>query len=53
MGDKNIINYIALMQPMFVQGNIPGTIAPAKIFACQDIVSGAELRSAIMALAEK
>jgi len=44
--------YVDRLQALFVTGNLPGAIAPSKVFACHDIVSAAQLRGSLMRLSE-
>lgn len=53
IGDPQLIRYVAVMQPMFAAGFVPGTIPPSKISACQDVVSATETRGAIQFLAQE
>jgi hypothetical protein len=39
------------MQEVFLTGNLPSGLQPAKIYACHDIITAAELKGSILKLA--
>lgn len=47
-----MIEYINKMQNIFLTGNLPGAIQPAKIYASHDAITQNELRGSIKKMAE-
>jgi hypothetical protein len=52
MGIGLLTKYVDDMQTLFVTGNLPSALQPAKIYACHDVVTAAELRGSIIRLSE-
>lgn len=53
LGDSALIKYVAMMQPVFAAGYLPGALTPCKLLACQDVVSAAEIRATINKIASE
>lgn len=53
IGRGVLLQYIEKMQNVFLSGNLPSSIQPAKIYACHDVITAAELRGSIMKIAEQ
>ncbi len=52
IGRGVLIDYVNKMQSLFVTGNLPSAMQPAKIYSCHDVSSASELRASIMKLSE-
>ena len=52
MGVGTLVNYVEAMQGVFLTGNLPGAIAPIKIYAGHDVITASEIRGTILKMAE-